>query len=280
MPVPSKYMSAFARRILPEAELERLRGLAYRDEGHGYDAFGMHPAWVGAVLALLRPLHQSWFRVTSHGISHIPSAGPAVLVANHSGMLPFDGAMLCIDVLRRMTPPRVVRPVADVFVPKLPFVSTIFARGGVVAGTRGNARALLDQGELLLIFPEGTAGIGKPFRDRYQLQRWTVGHAELALRHRAPVVPVGIVGAEEQFPFAVRLPIHALGVPYVPISPLPFPLPVHYHLRYGAPIALHERFRPEDADDPEAVRTAADIVRESVERLISEGLDARKGVFR
>jgi 1-acyl-sn-glycerol-3-phosphate acyltransferase len=273
-------MSALAQRLLPKDELERLRALAFHDEGHGYDAFGLHPAWVGVVLALLRPLHQRWFRVSAHGIENIPREGAAVLVANHSGVLPFDGAMVCIDVLRRMTPPRVVRPVADVFVPKLPFVSTLFARGGVVAGTRGNARALLDQGELLLIFPEGTAGIGKPFRDRYHLQRWTVGHAELALRHRAPVVPVGIVGAEEQFPFVVRLPIHALGVPYLPLSPLPFPLPVHYHLLYGEPIALHQRFRPEDADDPDAVRAAAEIVKAAVERLIAEGRAARKGIFR
>ena len=86
------------------------------------------------------------------------------------------------------------------FVPALPFIGTIFARGGMVGGSRGNVRALLEAGELLMIFPEGTPGIIKPFHKRYQLQKFRVGHAELAIRHQVPVIPVGIVGAEEQLP--------------------------------------------------------------------------------
>src|SRR5690606_28426001 len=133
-------------------------------------------------------------------------------------------------------------------------------------------------GELLLIFPEGVPGIGKPFHERYQLQEWRVGHAELAIRHRAPVVPVAIVGPEEQMPRIARLRRlgRLFGAPYVPLTLTPFPLPVRYHILYGAPIALHERYAPADADDPESLRAAANEVRDAVAALLAEGLRARR----
>ena len=110
------------------------------------------------------------------------------MAANHSGNVPLDGMMLWNDVLRHTRPPRVVRGIADHFVPALPFIGTIFARGGMVGGSRGNVRALLEAGELLMIFPEGTPGIIKPFHKRYQSKKFRVGHAELAIRHQVPVI--------------------------------------------------------------------------------------------
>jgi 1-acyl-sn-glycerol-3-phosphate acyltransferase len=258
---------------------DRASRLAYTDLGHGYDGFGLHPDFIALGEALSRPLYEKWFRVESHGVENIPATGPAVLASNHSGSLPFDGAMIWNDVLKHTNPPRAVRAVADYFVPSLPIVSTLFARCGVVGGSRGNARALLDGGELLLIFPEGTPGIGKPYKDRYHLQAWRQGHCELAIRHRAPVVPIAVIGAEEQMPQIGRIDV-GHGLPYLPITATPFPLPVKYHLWYGEPIRLDQEFTPADADDPAIVRSAALRVKSAVQALIEHGLHERKGVFR
>lgn len=266
--------------MLPDDLLERVRRLGYRDAGHGYDPLGLTPDWVAFSLGLTRPLYEQWFRVSSHGREHLPRAGPAVLAANHSGTLPFDAMMVWTDVVRHSEPPRVPRTVLDHFVNRLPFVSVLYARSGAIGGSRGNVHEMLAQGEWVLVFPEGTGGIGKPFSQRYRLQHWTLGHAEMALRHRAPVVPVAVIGAEEQMPQLARLPIRLFGAPWLPLTTVPFPLPVHYHIWYGAPIALHDQFDPGQADDPAVVGAAAGRVREAVQALVDHGLAQRSGVFR
>lgn len=247
----------------------------FHDEGHGYDLFGMLPAAVARAARWGRLPYERYFRVTSEGSEHIPAGGPAILVANHSGVLPLDAALLWLDVVRQSG--RVLRPIADRFVPRLPFVSTAFARCGVVSGTHSNVRYLLERGELIGIFPEGVSGVGKSFRQRYRLQDWRVGHAELAIRYRAPIVPVAIVGVEESWPVLARLRgVHAFGAPYlpIPVSPLPLPLPIHLH--YGLPIALHDRHPPEDAGDPEVVAAAALTIRHAVTALLYDGLNRRR----
>jgi 1-acyl-sn-glycerol-3-phosphate acyltransferase len=251
--------------------------IGFRDAGHGYDTFGMKPAAVELAARVGAPVYERYFRVASTGAEHIPSDGPAILVANHAGLLPVDAAVLWLDVLRHTE--RVARVVADWFVPRLPFVATIFARCGVVAGSRANVRRLLEDRELLAIFPEGVTGVAKSFRARYHLQDWRVGHAELALRHRAPVVPVAIVGAEESWPVAFKIAAHPFGAPYLPVPASPVPLPVRYHLRYGAPLALHAGLPDGAADDPELVTEGALRTRAALQDLMSAALAERKGVF-
>lgn len=272
-------VTALVEALLPPEELAKFRSLPMRDEGIGYDPFGMERDHVALGIALTRFLYEKWFRVLSYGIENVPKEGAAILAANHSGTLPFDGMMLWVDVVRRVG--RVPRPVADRFVSNLPYISTLYSRAGVVGGSRGNVRSLLEAGELIEIFPEGVPGIGKPFSERYQLQDWRVGHAELAIRHRAPVVPIAIVGAEEQMPQLGRLKGlgKLVGAPYIPIPLTLLPLPVRYHIHYGEPIHLHEEFSPADVDDPEVVKEAARRVRDRVEELLEKGLRMRKGVF-
>ncbi len=264
---------------LSETERKRFDNLVFHDEGHGYDAFGLQREFVAFGRLLTSPFYDKWFRVQSSGHEHIPSAGPGVIVCNHSGAVPFDGAMVWTDIVRKSEPPRVARPVADHFVPMIPVIGTVFARGGMVGGSRGNARALLEHGELLLIFPEGVPGIAKHFSQRYQLQEWRVGHAELAIRNSAPVIPAAVIGAEEQMPQIGRIPIAMMGLPFIPITLTPFPLPVRYHILYGPPVPIPELYRPEMADDPAAVREAAGRTRAAVEALIERGLAERKGIF-
>lgn len=263
------------------AALARLDGVTVpllHDGGHGYDIFGANPAWVRRASGAASLLYDYWFRVISTGAEHIPDAGPAILAANHSGTLPFDAAMLWADVLRRKN--RLLRPIADHFVLSLPFVGTLSTRAGAVNGTRENVRRLLEDGELLLVFPEGTPGIAKSFRRRYRLCAFRVGHAEFAIRHRVPVIPAAVVGAEEQMPQIARLSIHPFGAPHVPICATPFPLPVRYHVRYGAPVRLHDDYRPESADNPEVLDEAAGRVKAAVRALLREELRMRRGVFR
>lgn len=262
-----------------EAYTRIVKQAPFFDEGHGYDVFGLHPPSLAGVVAASRPLYEHYFRVDSEGIQHIPSSGPAILVANHGGVLPMDGAMLCLDVLMRTDPPRIPRAIADRFVPRLPLVSTLFARVGAVSGTRTNVRRLLERGELVAIWPEGVSGPAKPFRCRYEIQRWSVGFAELAIRYRAPVIPIAIIGAEESWPLLARVRgIRAFGSPYLPIPASPIPLPAHYHIRYGTP--MYFDFGAEAADDPRTVADAAADVRDAVELLIADARNARRGVFR
>lgn len=254
------------------------REAPFHDAGHGFDVFGLSPPALADAVALSAPLYERYFRVESTGIENVPAHGAAILVANHGGALPVDAAMMCLDVLRKLDPPRIPRAIADRFVPRLPLVSTLFARMGVVSGTAANVRYLLEHDELVAIFPEGTSGVGKRFRDRYKLQSWSPGFAEHAIRHGTPVIPVSILGAEESWPLAAKLRgFHGFGAPYWPIPAVPFPLPAHYRLRYGKPIV--SKAPPCDADDPVIVAELADDVRCVLQQMLDDARNARRGVF-
>jgi len=269
------------RRLLRPDQLERVRQLPLRDEGYGFDRFGMNRDGVALMVGLLRPLYERYFRVTSHGAENIPAEGAAIVACNHSGTIPLDAMMLACDVLWNTTPPRALRVVVDYFVDALPAVNVLYARAGAVGGSRANFHDLLDRGELIGVFPEGVPGIGKPFAERYQLRPWRPGHAELAIRHQVPVVPCAVIGAEEQWPQIGRIhSIRPFGSPYTPIVATPFPLPVHYHIHYGEPVPLGELYAAEDARRAGAVAEAAGLVRDAVQGLIDRGLAQRKGVFR
>jgi 1-acyl-sn-glycerol-3-phosphate acyltransferase len=251
----------------------------FHDAGHGFDEFGLHPPSLAGAISAAAPIYDTYFRVESIGAEHIPAVGPAILVANHAGVLPVDAAMLCMDVLRRTDPPRIPRAVADHFVPGLPLVSTVFARFGVVSGTRANVHHLLQRGELVAIWPEGVSGPAKLYRDRYRIQKWSVGFAELAIRYRAPIIPIAIIGAEESWPLVAKIrALRLFGAPYLPIPASPIPLPARYHIRYGPPLGGDRD--PSEAADPQVVQAVADAARTEVERLIERGLAERHGVFR
>jgi 1-acyl-sn-glycerol-3-phosphate acyltransferase len=275
-----KIVRAAGGALLSASDRERLSRLAYSDAGHGYDVFGMHPDWLGLALAWLGPFYRSYFRVTSHGAENIPSGGPVILVANHAGTLPVDATMICLDVFEHVDPPRMPRAIADLFLPQLPFASATLGRMGAVTGTRDNVRRLLERGEICLIFPEGTLAIGKHWTERYRLQQWRVGHAELALRYRAKVVPVAVIGSEEQWPQLGRVPgLRPFGLPYWPVVATPLPLPVHYHLYYGEPLDLAGMSGAAELSS-DAIAAAAATTRCALEALIARGLAEREGVFR
>jgi 1-acyl-sn-glycerol-3-phosphate acyltransferase len=278
MTVATRLGRALAERLLPRAELERLARLKFADAGHGYDALGLHPGSIATAVALSRFFYERYFRVTSVGASHIPSNGAAILVANHSGMLPIDGALVVLDILRHTDPPRVARAIGDLFIPVLPVIGTAFARVGMVSGSRGNFRALIQAGELVLVFPEGVPGIGKGFSHRYELQDWRVGHAEFAIRHQVPIVPIAVIGLEEAWPQLTKIEwLHPFGAPHIPVPLLPLPLPLHVETHYGSVLHLADEYAPSDADDPELVSCAAERVKRAVGTLIARAR-AERGV--
>lgn len=279
MRLTQRVVRGVERALLPREERERLRRLQHADEGHGYDVFGMHPDWVGLARGCLRPLYRSYFRVSSHGVEHIPQSGAAILIANHAGTLPIDAAMICYDVFNRTEPPRMPRAVIDYFVPQLPFVGSFLNRVGAVNGALANVRRLLETDQLCLIFPEGIKAIGKPFRQRYTLTQWRVGHAELALRYGVPIIPIAVIGSEEQWLQLGRFErFHAFEIPYLPVVATPIPLPVHYHIHYGEPIRF-EGHEGHAAPSTEQIEQAAATTRRALTALLEQGLAARKSVF-
>ena len=247
--------------------------MAFNDAGHGYDVFGLHPPTLDRALRFFRPIYERYFDVTATGVERIPEHGPALVVPNHAGVIPLDGFLLAMNIDYESE--RTARVVADHFVPLLPYVGTFFSRLGAVGGSRGNLAHLLDSDELVVIFPEGVTGTGKDPGHRYQLQSWRVGHAEFAIRHRAPVVPTAIIGSEEAWPLWKKLPLRVFGSPYLPIPASLWPRRVPITIHYGEPIALHQGLEPEAADDPQIVEACARTTRAAVEELIAAGLAER-----
>ena len=246
---------------------------------YGVDPYGLDVDFVVPAIAPLLWLYRRWFRVQLHGADHVPAEGKALIVANHSGQLPFDAAMIEVGLLVDKDPPRVARAMVDRWVPTLPFVSTFMARCGQIVGTPENCRRLLAAGETLLVFPEGTRGLNKPFRERYQLKRFGLGFMRLALESGAPIVPCGVIGAEEQAPALANLSgvARLLGFPAFPITPtiFPFPLPARYQIRFGEPLRFSGS--PDD-DDAELERKVTEVER-AVRALLDRGLAERRSVY-
>lgn len=266
-------------RFLSDPDRRRLAALDHLVDGEvPYDRFGFSPAAARAAFPIFLALYRWYFRVESRGHEHLPGEGPAVLAANHAGLLPFDGAMTVVDVLMRTDPPRLARAVVDRWAGSLPFVNVFFARVGQVVGTRENFSDLLDDGQLVLVFPEGMAGATKRVTERYRLQPFRPGFVEQALRARAPIVPVAIVGSDDQTPILLDLaPLaRAVGLPAFPITPtFPWlgplgllPYPVRYRIVYGEPLRFHERFGPEAAGDTRLVQALTQQVRRAVQTLL------------
>lgn len=258
------------------ARLEKITAPANE---YGVDPYGLDLDFATAAVAPLTWLYRKYFRVQVHGVERVPAEGRVVLVSNHSGQLPFDAAMIEVALLLERDPPRVVRALVERWVPTLPFVSTFMARCGQIVGTPENCRRLLAADEAILVFPEGVRGLNKPFRDRYRLRKFGPGFMRLALESGAPIVPVGVVGAEEQAPalFDVKPLARLLGFPAFPITPtlLPLPLPSRYHLHFGEPL----RFAGSPDEDDAELERKVEEVQAAVAALLERGLAERKHVF-
>jgi 1-acyl-sn-glycerol-3-phosphate acyltransferase len=250
----------------------------------GVDPFGFEPEAIRYAATPLAWLYRHYFRCVTEGIEHVPD-GRVLLVGNHSGQLPFDGLMIGAAMVLEREPPRVVRSMVERWVPRLPYVSVALARVGQVVGTPENCRRLLAQEEAILVFPEGVRGLSKTFDRRYRLARFGTGFMRLALEMDTPIVPVAVVGAEEQAPALANLQAVArtFGMPSFPITPtFPWlgpmgllPLPTRYRLSFGAPM----RFEGEGNEEDAVIRKQIDQVKAEIQRMIDRSLARREGVF-
>jgi 1-acyl-sn-glycerol-3-phosphate acyltransferase len=273
-----------ARDLVLELE-DRLRKIPNRINEYGFDPYGLSPEWLRRTALPGVLLHRYYFRTEVFDIERVP-AGRCLLVANHAGQLPFDAMMLSTAMLLEAEPPRIARGMGEYWIPRLPFVGTAAARGGSMVGTPDNCRHMLENDECVMVFPEGVRGINKTYRKRYRLQRMGQGFVRLALEAHAPIVPVGIVGSEEQQPGIANLAAlgRLLGMPAFPITPtFPWlgplgllPLPVKYRLYFGERIDFEGDPTEEDA----AIESRVGVVRRALEELLARGLRERRGIFR
>jgi 1-acyl-sn-glycerol-3-phosphate acyltransferase len=255
------------------------------------DEWGHAPGYLDAAGPLLDVLYDRWWRVTAVGAEHVPATGRAVLAANHAGVLPWEAVMTGMAVRRAGGPDgRVPRFMVLEWASGLPWASVAIRRAGGVPASPHNARRLLEQDHLVMVFPEGAQAVGKAWAERYRLRRFgRGGFVELALRAGAPIVPVAIVGSEELHPRLGTLPglgrlLPTGAVPITPTFPLlgplgAIPLPARWRIAFGAPLDL-DGLGPEAADDRATVLEIAEEVRGRVQAMVHEQLIARPGAFR
>ncbi|MEU1020498.1 lysophospholipid acyltransferase family protein [Streptomyces sp. NPDC005898] len=254
------------------------------------DDFGYDEELTDQVLmSLLRPLYEKYFRVEVKGVENIPAEGGALIVANHSGTLPLDGLMMQVAVHDNHPQGRHLRLLAADLVFMLPVVNELARKAGHTLACAEDAERLLERGELVGVMPEGFKGIGKPFGERYKLQRFgRGGFVSTALRTGSPIVPCSIVGAEEIYPMIgnAKTLARVLGLPYFPITPtFPWlgplgavPLPTKWTIQFGEPIAT-DGHPPEAAEDPMLMFNLTDQVREQIQHSLYKLLVQRRSVF-
>jgi 1-acyl-sn-glycerol-3-phosphate acyltransferase len=267
-----------------EGATRRLRGEYHEDE------WGFDEQFAEAVYPLFEFLYEVWWRVEVEGIRNVPAHGRAMLVSNHAGALfPFDASMILGAIMKEHPLPRWARFMVLDWAFVLPFISTFMRRVGGVPASQHNAARLLEQDELVMVFPEGVKGTGKPFSERYRLQRFgRGGFVEIALRTGSPIVPVAVVGSEEIYPkLADARPIaRAIGAPFVPITPtFPLlgplgliPLPSKWRIEFCDPIDVGEH-GAEAAEDRRLLFDISEQVRETIQEALYRNLVRRGSAF-
>ena len=279
-----------ARELLStDFYLRKWGRIGMRSRSEEVDEFGYDPVYEQKALPFFDLLYDRYFRVEAQGVDRIPADGRCLLVANHSGTLPFDGVMLRMAVRREHPRHRDVRWLAEDVIFHFPFLGSFSNRIGAVRACQENAERLLEHGALVAVFPEGLKGIGKLYRERYRLQRFgRGGFVKLCLRTRTPIVPVAIVGGEETNPMLARVEYltQALGIPYLPVTPT-FPLlgplglmpaPTKWKIVFGEPIDL-EAHGAEAAEDEILVGKLTERVRTAIQSMLDRALSERRSVW-
>ncbi|MEM7679346.1 MAG: lysophospholipid acyltransferase family protein [Myxococcota bacterium] len=251
--------------------------------GREYDEWGFSPAKSKRFGVFAFNMFR-YFRPDITGIENVPS-GRVLLVANHSGQLPYDALVISVTCLLKAVPPRWVRTMVERWVPTVPFINVFFSRAGAVVGDPVNCRNLLERENAILVFPEGAKGSGKPWSKRYQLQNFGRGFMRLALQTNTPIVPISVVGAEESIVSVTDLQPLArrMGVPYIPVPALlpvlgplsMFPLPTKFYVDFGQPMRFEGPFDDED----EVIDQKVIQVKSQIDEMMQRRLAQRDSVF-
>jgi len=253
------------------------------------DEFGYDPEFTARVQGIALWFYHKYWRVEVEGIRNVPAHGRALLVANHAGIVPYDGAMIRTAIMAEHPQPRHARMLVVDWAFAMPFTSMLLVKTGNVLAHPDNAAALLERDELVGVFPEGVKGAAKLYRDRYQVQRMgRGGFVQVALRTGSPIIPVAVVGSEEIHPvmFDVKPLARLLGLPIAPVTPtFPWlglagmiPLPSKWLIAFGKPISV-SRFGPEAANDPRLVLELTEEVRGWIQTTLRRLLSRRQTIF-
>ena len=261
-----------------------------RGRSEEVDLFGRDPIFEDRLQPLFDFLYHKYWRIQTTGMENIPYEGRALLVGNHSGTLPYDGAMMKVAIFNEHPIRRDVRFLVEDFAFHFPFIGTFLNRIGGVRACQENAERLLGNEQLVVVFPEGVKGIGKYYRNRYKLQRFgRGGFIRLCMRTRSPIIPVAIVGAEEIHPLVGKLDWIGkfFGFPYIPLTltfpwlgPLgAVPFPSKWFIHFGEPIDIGGKYGPDRVDDNLLVNKLSMMVRTTIQEMIYELLKKRTSVW-
>jgi 1-acyl-sn-glycerol-3-phosphate acyltransferase len=277
-------------RGLSWASLARLQSALYFAwHSEDVDEFGSDRRFTETLQPLFEFLYTVWWRVETAGIEHVPAEGPGLVVVNHSGVLPYDGLMVKLAIRQEHPARRDCRMLALDMFALLPVLAPLLAKSGSVRANPENGERLLNNGELVGVFPEGVKGVGKYFRERYKLARFgRGGFVRIALRTGAPIIPCAVVGAEEIHPMIAKADWigRPLGFPYFPITPTfpalgPLglvPLPTKWSIDFADPMDLSS-YGPKAAEDPILVNRLSEEVRSIIQRMIDGRLARRRSIW-
>lgn len=265
---------------LDEEIKERIEQIAKREKNDfGVDPLGCNPLSIKSCAPFLIWLYKNYFRVETFGAHNIPK-DRCMVIANHSGQLPFDAAMIETAFILEGKNPRLLRGMTEKWVAEIPFISTFFARIGQVVGTPSTCKFLLEKEEGVIVFPEGVKGISKLFSERYKLANFGTGFMRIALAAKAPIIPVALIGAEEQAPAIANFTSLAknLGMPALPLifpQIIPLPMPVKYRIYIGKPM----NFVGDGTEDSKEIKLMVDDVKLCIQNMLDEGLRKREHIF-
>lgn len=288
-----KYLHGLSHEFSRFLSFDFLKGVFHRTQRNfkdvEVDEFGMDPVMVKKIKPLFDFLYYKYWRVKTTGIENIPNEGRALVVGNHSGTLPYDGSMLAAAIYNEHPVRQDARFLVENFVYHMPILGSLMYRIGGVRACPENAERLLQKGHLVVVFPEGVKGIGKYFKDRYKLQRFgRGGFIKLCIKTQSPLIPVGIVGAEEIHPilFKSNTLAKTIGVPYIPITPtFPFlgllgavPFPTKWSIHFGKPVSF-QKYRRKTLDDEITIHKLSEMVRGEIQDILFDLLKKRRSVW-
>jgi 1-acyl-sn-glycerol-3-phosphate acyltransferase len=255
----------------------RIHRLEIPFNANGVDPYGVSKKHLGIAFSALRFFYRRYFTVEVRGIENVPARGRAMLIGNHSGGIAIDGAMVLASMMFEMDPPRLAQGMVEKFMNRVPFASLWSNRCGQFTGLPEHAIRLLEDERLLMVFPEGARGTAKLYRERYSLVHFGTGFMRLAMKTRTPIVPLAFLGGGEAIPTISNAYTlgKLLGVPYIPVTPYLFaiPLPVHLEVHYGAPM----RFEGTGDEDDEVIAANVGRVKNTIASMLDLGAKRRRG---
>lgn len=270
----------YFKKFVDEDTQRRIQTIAERETSEfGTDQFGFDAKTLITIAPFFIWLYRNYFRVETFGAENIPK-GRMMVIANHSGQLPFDAGMILTAFILEPKTPRLLRGMVEKWSSEVPFISTLFSRTGQVVGTPSTCKALLERDQGVIVFPEGVGGISKLFSERYKLSNFGTGFMRISLASKAPIVPVAVIGAEEQAPAIANLSSLAksLGMPALPLifpQIIPLPLPVKYRIYIGEPMM----FEGDGTEDDDEIKALVQKTKNRIKEMIDQGLANRKNIF-